>query len=180
VNSAFFGLRQATTSIGRAVGMLGTNTVRALASVTSIIRSTDLDPAFVEHFDAHSQRVGAAAARFCPPDLRDHTPSAGLLHDIGWLVLADRARERFAELCARARVEGLDADLERTVFGATHSDVGAALLALWGLPIELVECTAWHHDGDAPSVLARAVLSGHDGDSGLGGWLGLVTTTDVS
>ena len=172
-NSAFFGLHQPTTSIKRAVGLLGTNTVRALASVTSIIRCTDLAPDLMQHFEDHAGEVSALVARSCPSELRDHAPAAGLLHDIGWLILADRARDRFAEHSLAARESGLSPNLERSVFGATHGDVGAALLALWGLPLVIAESTAWHHDDESPSPLARSIAIAHGGRAAMASWLTL-------
>jgi HD-like signal output (HDOD) protein/ActR/RegA family two-component response regulator len=172
VNSAFFGLQRPTTSIDRAVGMLGTSTVRALASMTSIIRCTDLPADLTQHFDDHAQQVSARLAKLCPTELRDHAPSAGLLHDIGWLILADRARERFAEFCATADRLGTIDRLERMVFGASHCDVGAALLALWGLPMIIIESTAWHHVRLSASPLGNAIASAHR-ESMMASWLHL-------
>ena len=69
-----------------------------------------------------------------------------LLHDTGQLVLAYGLPEEYIEVCARAKKEQRPGwQVEQEVFGATHADVGAYLLALWGLPNPVVEAVALHH-----------------------------------
>ena len=72
--------------------------------------------------------------------------TAGLLHDIGRLVLVANLPDQYQQACDRARAEGMSlVDAERAVFGASHGEVGGYLLGLWGLPISLVEAAVLHH-----------------------------------
>jgi HD-like signal output (HDOD) protein len=71
---------------------------------------------------------------------------AGLLHDTGQLVLAFGLPEEYATVIARTGSENLPLwRVEQEFFGATHSDVGAYLLALWGLSNPVIEAVAMHH-----------------------------------
>ena len=71
---------------------------------------------------------------------------AGMLHDVGQLILACDLHAEYAQVIARARNQNQPAwQVEQEVFGATHADVGAYLLALWGLPNPTIEAVALHH-----------------------------------
>ncbi len=75
----------------------------------------------------------------------DESYTAGLLHDIGVLILAANLPDEFEialELAERQGVTLIQA--ERTVVGATHPEVGAYLLDLWGLPEDVVKAISHH------------------------------------
>jgi len=74
--------------------------------------------------------------------------TAGLLHDVGLLVMASQDPEGLASVLARAREQGRPLDhIEREEHGVTHAAVGALLLALWGLPHTVTEAVAGLRDG---------------------------------
>ena len=73
--------------------------------------------------------------------------TAGLLHDVGKLVLLEAIPDYHARLAA-ARADLPEADevgAEHQAFGASHAEVGSYLFGLWGLPYGIVEAVAWHH-----------------------------------
>jgi HD-like signal output (HDOD) protein len=71
---------------------------------------------------------------------------AGLLCDVGQLVLASAAPERLYVTQAEAAKAGSPAHVaEASTWGATHAEIGAYLLGLWGLPFQIVEAVANHH-----------------------------------
>jgi putative nucleotidyltransferase with HDIG domain len=81
--------------------------------------------------------------------------TAGLLHDIGRLILAGQRIGEVLEDRRRAEAEGcplVSVEFER--YGVTHAELGAYLLGLWGLPGQVVEAVAHHHRPDR--------LEGHD------------------
>jgi HD-like signal output (HDOD) protein len=99
-------------------------------------------------------------------DRPDQACTAGLLHDIGILVLACRTPRKYQEVLNLALSAGRSVwDVERELLGATHPEVGACLLGLWGLPPRIVEGVALHHN---PSALAYnglcAVTAAHAAD----------------
>jgi HD-like signal output (HDOD) protein len=160
VNSAFFGLPQPLASPQEAVMYLGMATVRAL--VLSIQVFSQFDQRIVKHFSIdglaqHCWTTGIMARRIaefehCPGKVDDQCFLAGLLHDVGQLILASGLPEEYAQVLEAARVEGKGLlEAEQAQFGATHAEVGAYLLGLWGLPNPIIEAVALHHrPGDAP------------------------------
>jgi hypothetical protein len=74
---------------------------------------------------------------------------AGLLHDVGKLVLATRAPAHFKRALEGAKAEGLPLyAVETELMGVSHAEVGAYLLGMWGLPSQVVEAVAHHHHPD--------------------------------
>jgi len=150
VSSAFYGLPRAVTSIGGAVAYLGVEVIKAIVLSVEVSRMFPLTqsiPDFsVEALQQHGTRVTQFAKR-----ILGHEPGgdvlivAGLLQDSGQLVLASRAAARFgvALSTAASRKQPL-ADVEADMFGATHADIGAYLLGLWGLPQRVVSAVANH------------------------------------
>ena len=136
VNSSFFGLPRQVTSLPEAVSFLGVATLRSLVLSTEAMslfrpaaRAAGLD------VDALSERAVATAteaARLADPDCRTEAFTAGLLSDIGLLLLAAKA----PELLRRDESE----------LGFTHGGLGAYLLGLWGLAPGIVEAVAFHHE----------------------------------
>lgn len=152
VSSAFYGLPRAVTSISGAVAYLGVEVIKAIvlsAEVSRMFPVTQSIPDFsLEALQGHGARASQFAKR-----ILGHEPGgdvlivAGLLQDCGQLVLASRAASRFgvALATAAANKEPL-ADVEQDVFGASHAEIGAYLLGLWGLPERVVSAVAHHLD----------------------------------
>jgi len=87
----------------------------------------------------------------------DEAFTAALLLDIGQAVLALSAPQKFEQMIELARTSGRAwHEVEPEVFGAAHPEVGAYLLGLWGLPLDLIEAVAYHH---APSRVQHAHTS---------------------
>jgi putative nucleotidyltransferase with HDIG domain len=154
-NSAFFGRRQKVSSPAEAAGILGFNMIRSLSLAAHIFRadSPTGPPGFrLDALWQHSLEVSVLAegiAKLIAPgdrDLRQQAQTAGLLHDVGRLVMARKlplVYQAVQELRSSKCTELVDA--EREVFGASHAELGAYILALWGLPDEVVEAVAFHH-----------------------------------
>jgi HD-like signal output (HDOD) protein/CheY-like chemotaxis protein len=150
VSSAFYGLPRAVTSIGGAVAYLGVEVIKAIVLSVEVSRMFPLTqsiPDFsVDALQQHGMRVSQLAKR-----ILGHEPGgdvllvAGLLQDTGQLVLASRAPSRFgiALSTSTARKQPLH-EVENELFGASHAEVGAYLLGLWGLPQRVVGAIAHH------------------------------------
>lgn len=152
VNSAFFGLQRHISNATDAVMFLGIDTITSLTLSLGIFAQFDskkIRREMVEEFRAHSEAVGAMAKLLAStekPETAGDSFTAGLVHDIGELVLAYNMPEEFAkarELAEAKKMPILDAEME--VFGATHAEIGAYLLSLWGIPWTVVEAVAFHH-----------------------------------
>ena len=155
-NSSLFGLKRQLTGPAQAVQILGTETTKALVLVSDVL--TRYDPAALHPFSidglwSHSRTVASLAGAIAQAEAGKVQAAdaqiAGLLHDIGRLTLASQQPDAYREVFRLLRDDRLTVlDAERQVFGATHAEVGAYLLGLWGLPNAIVEAVAWHH---APS-----------------------------
>jgi putative nucleotidyltransferase with HDIG domain len=157
-NSAYFGRRNPVAGVRDAVAYLGLEALRALALSAETFRKFAVDPPIpgfdLDLFERHSTRVAHLARAICgQPSERDEAFAAGLLHDVGLLVFASQERDELAETIAAARLEGRPQhEVERERHGVTHADVGAHLLALWGLPHAVTDSVAHHHQPPAPGA----------------------------
>lgn len=154
VNSSFFGLPQHVTCPKHAASLLGFNIIRPLV-LTAKAFSEYEDPQVkgfsLEQSIHHSLAVAVTAKRIAEAEtdqaqLIDDAFMAGMLHDIGKLILAVNKPEAFAEAAKFVSDEQVPLWMaEQRVFGTTHAEVGAHLLGLWGLPDPIVEAVAFHH-----------------------------------
>jgi HD-like signal output (HDOD) protein len=150
VSSAFYGLPRAVTSIGGAVAYLGVEVVKAIVLSVEVSRMFPLTQSIPDFSVDALQQQGMRASQLAKRIL-GHEPGgdvlvvAGLLQDSGQLVLASRAAARFglALSTAAARKQPL-AQVETELFGASHADIGAYLLGLWGIPQRVVSTVANH------------------------------------
>ncbi len=154
-NSAFFVRRSDVTNLSAAVAYLGVDVLRALVLQTEAFRAFAIESQIAgfdpEKVQEHCSRVARLASTLVDTRAqRDDAFSAGLLHDVGLLVLACENSGALQELLAISRERGESiACVERERLGATHAEIGAHLLALWGLPSAVTEavrrhqCVAW-------------------------------------
>ena len=114
---------------------------------------------------AHSVAAAASALTAKTP-LADDAMLAGLLHDIGYWILAQECTEDLSRAVELARSSNIPLhEAETQIIGASHAEIGAYLLGLWGLPYSVVEAVAHHHQPERVAhssfdVLA-AVVIGH-------------------
>jgi HD-like signal output (HDOD) protein/CheY-like chemotaxis protein len=151
VNSSFFGLPRRIVNPAEAASFLGLNTLKAVILAASIFGQFELRlPAGFSPSNAvaHSQRVATAAREIARSEkatsrVVDEALVAGLLHDVGKLVLASNLPGEFQRVVEIGELNLLDA--EESIFGTTHAEVGGYLLGLWGLPGSIVEAARLHH-----------------------------------
>lgn len=153
VNSAFFAFPKKIETVSQAVSVVGTSQVRDLAlatSVTDLFKGIPSDLIDVEDFWKHSLGVGVAARVLA--SLRSEANVerffvAGILHDVGRLVLLMRAPRETADVIAASRARGtLLYETEREVLGFDHARMGGILMDHWKMPDALREAVRLHHD----------------------------------
>jgi putative nucleotidyltransferase with HDIG domain len=154
VNSAFFGVTREVSDIRTAVSYLGISILQNLVLSLEAFRCFQPNkpiPGFsLEQFHEHAQ-LTAKIAGAAPGKSKAGGVAVGaaLLHDIGKLVIAERAPEHLARAIAGAQQEKRPLYVvEEELIGVSHAEVGAYLLSLWGLPYPLVEAVAHHHHPD--------------------------------
>jgi len=154
-NSAYYGLSNPVAAVKQAIVLLGMSEIKNVvlsASALSSFKVSAEDRDYQDSFWRHSLAVAVASrmlirARHVKEFLEAETAfSAGLLHDIGKMVIlcyAPAVHRKIAELSATTPEAGLDA--ERQIMGLTHSDIGAYLGRHWKLPKEILETMIYHH-----------------------------------
>ena len=186
VNSSFYGFPNRITTITHAIVILGFNTIKSIvlsSTIFDVFRRTvkpgDFDRT---EFWKHSIGCGAAAkvvGRRLNYPMLEELFIAGLLHDVGKIVMDQFIPDKFVEVLNLVRTKDiLIVDAEAQVLGATHADVGAWLFEKWNLSKGLVETTRCHHNpalaSDNPKfaeiihvadILVRAIRFGSGGDN---------------
>ena len=157
-NSAFFGQSRRVATIPRAVMLLGFSTVRNLALGVKVwdAMARGIVPERLQELWVHAVMVAVATkvltAKLCAGD-PDEAFTAGLLHDVGRLVLATRFKNAYWNAAAVAGEGRSIVDVEQEAFGVHHAEVGGWLLEAWGLPPSIVEATRLHHaTPDRPGI----------------------------
>lgn len=154
VNSAFFGLYRQVTDVQDAVMLLGLDAIKALVLSVNVFAA--FDTRRIPFFDLdglwqHSLTVGGCAQKIMTTVARDREQAAaaflaGMLHDIGKLILAVNFSDAY-----RALLKGVPESpaerlaKEREMIGTTHAEIGAYLMGLWGMEPPILMAIAFHH-----------------------------------
>lgn len=155
VNSAFFSLPQKIINPHQAVVLLGIDIIKGLVLHVHIFSSFKLDPRIkefsIEGLSKHSLLVGKLAREIVLAEtnvrsMEEDALVAGLLHDIGKLVLLQDP-DRYNQVLSHCHARSCNHyHAEYEVMGASHAEVGAYLLNLWGIPEPVVQAIAFHHN----------------------------------
>ncbi|MEO2046535.1 MAG: response regulator [Pirellulales bacterium] len=154
VNSSFFGIPRHIESPSQAVALLGLNILKPLVLSAGIFPQFSTDGvqeysvvSLMEHSLAVSHLAQQIAKSHCDDyKLAEDALLAGLLHDVGQLLLLENLPEQYSETMAFAQENSISLyDAEIECLGASHSSVGAYLLSLWGIADPIVEAVAYHH-----------------------------------
>lgn len=178
-NSAFVGASGRVSSLSQALSLIGTDTVRTLVLSVHVFSQFESHKQVTGNLPAlwdHSVAVSGLAQRIascegCGKAMVEESFTAGLLHDIGKVVLlAEMPREyhQIFEVNPRSK----DVELER--LGCTHAEVGAYLMSIWGLPLSLVHTVAFHHrPGETAETHFSTLTAVHAADA-------IASATDAS
>jgi putative nucleotidyltransferase with HDIG domain len=163
-NSPFYGFSRDVGSLREAGIMLGTHTIKHIVTAVGIINHFSLDDnELFDHvaFWQHAMGTGICAkvlSRHCGFD-QETAFTAGLLHDVGKLVMAAHFTEDFIQILAyRDEHDCLLKDAEASVLGFDHSLVGARIAQHWKLPPLIISAIEYHHSPGHKSSSPLAVL----------------------
>jgi HD-like signal output (HDOD) protein len=154
-NSAMFGMSRKVDTVGRAIAVLGTRQVRDLTlglSATHAFAGIPNELVSMGSFWHHSVLCAVSARQLasgCARGRPDSSFVAGLLHDVGQLVLFNKMPKESYRALLMTIDEPNEPDLylcEREIMGFDHAVVGGALARRWRLPTNLTECIEFHHD----------------------------------
>ena len=160
VNSSFFRRKSTILCARQAVTYLGIDVIRSLLLADQLFNSsqelTDNSKLDVKALHRHSMLCSSIAKAIAPDDeIAAASMTAGLLHDIGKLLIARSKPELIDSLHDENSHQWVDATLEREILGCTHAEVGGYFLNLWGIPTEVVEAVTFH---DNPSSVFSSKL----------------------
>ena len=156
-NSAFYGLAREVDSVKHAVVNVGIEAIKNLvlsASVLDMFKGGELDKEFHEKHWRHSLATGFCC-RMLASKLKKHgfvnsdsAFSAGLLHDIGKMVIVCYLQDDYAKVGQERELDkqSMDWEIEKRVLGYTHAEVGAVLIQVWKLPEKMGEAIFYHHN----------------------------------
>lgn len=153
-NSSFYGMSSKVTTIHQAISVLGFHSIRTLVTACAVTGS--FPPSASGGFEFKGFWRHSVATAVCCKMLAPHLKlnpeaafTAGLLHDIGTLVLATQLAPQYAQMQAwRDEHDSTIIEAEHAVFGIDHAAVGAALCAHWKFPVQMQEAVAQHHRSD--------------------------------
>ena len=154
INSAFFGLPRHVSDVKQAVSLLGVETIKSLVLAMNVFSQFDskvMKRFHLKELWGHSVEVAVLARVVAleagaDKSTGDDAFMAGIMHDLGKLVLAVNQPDKYRRFVEQAGPDGCGSlELERDVFGAVHPEVGAYLLGLWGIPDAIIQAVAFHH-----------------------------------
>jgi HD-like signal output (HDOD) protein len=154
VNSAFFGLRRQISNPQDAVSYLGFETIKSLVLSAKIFSQFDQKklPGFsLDNLWNHSMLTGTfskivAEMEGQTKEIIDDAYMVGLLHDLGKLVLAQNLSDSYQKVRDQAFTQERPLwKVEYEMLGATHAEIAAYLIGLWGIKYSVVEAIAFHH-----------------------------------
>ncbi len=150
-NSPFYGPAREISTINQAVMTLGTRAVKTLALSTSLYKFFDAENEIIDRtrFWRHSLEVAIASreiAQACAYRPSEEAFVAGLLHDIGLLILEANFTDQFKRLWKLVESGESLIKLEQEYWNTTHAKVGKFLLDQWHIPGFIGEVIGAHHD----------------------------------
>jgi putative nucleotidyltransferase with HDIG domain len=185
VNSAFYGFPGKIASIPHAIVLLGFSTVKNIVltvSVFGMFKGGAGGRFNAQNIWKHSLACGVAAqciAQAVKYDTKEECFIAGLLHDIGKVIMFQMAPDDFMRVidCAD-KTKSLFYDTENKLLGINHQEIGGMLIEQWRLPSRILGAVSSHHappssgeDGALTAIVhcadifARAMGYGNGGDN---------------
>ncbi len=152
-NSSFYSFPSQIDSLSRAINLIGTEDLYNLALATStpsafssLDNNEHLDIASYWRHSVMSGLIGRALAQHCGIRRSESLFLAGLLHNLGQLVILEQLPEQFLKIEEMKDDVTPPWEIEKDVLGYTYAEVGAELLRCWKLPENILELVKVQHD----------------------------------
>ena len=158
-NSAFYGFRNPAENVRDAVVRLGLQTVGGIVLNAEVASWASPEKrSLVTSLNSHSAMMSHLVQKLVGKEVKQ-AALAGLLHDVGVLVLITQFEDEYDTLqqVIAAGQEPGEAT-EREIFGASHAEIGAYMLEMWKADPVVVQATRHHHDPDAVDGQARRLV----------------------
>ena len=168
VNSPFYGFPRRIATVTEAVTILGFAPVRSLLLTASVVdllvgeETPDFSPTGLWEHSVGAAVGAGLLARYTRHEDREEVFVAGLLHDVGKLVLFHFLTKEFLAVLETSRREDIPIrTAEQRLLGFTHDQVGRLLAERWKLPVRLSEAIGCHHRPDLAQVGKREAALVH-------------------
>jgi len=152
VNSPLYGRISTINSVRHAVSIIGSVKIRNLVLGMSVSRrwAAARVPSKwdAKQFNVHSLAVAVMSdlvALETPVPYPEGAFTAGLLHDVGKLLIAVATPENFETIYSRYQAGGAVNGCEAEVAGVSHAEISGAILDRWKLPEPICKAVAYHH-----------------------------------
>jgi Predicted signal transduction protein len=168
INSAYYNKK--IGSVKQAVIYFGLNVVKIMVLSTSIFNYVDANssPYFNNLFSQQSMLTNKILEVIYKAAYKKKLPenymTAGLLHDIGLVVMQQQFPDKYFSAFKQSSPETSFYEAEHEMFGVTHQEIGGYLLEWWGIPYPIVESCLLHHDPLSSSINRGLVYAVHLAD----------------
>lgn len=161
-NSAYYGLSRQVHTISRAIAYLGIKTFKKIVMNTCLseiynkaITTYDMEEGAFFHHSVACARISEAIAKVTGYIEPETAYMAGLLHDIGKIVIERHGTDLFLQVTSRVLLQNESfVQAEKDVFGLDHAAIGQYIAHNWQLPIELEEAIAFHHEPENMNIIS--------------------------
>jgi len=161
VNSAYYGMPNQVSTISQAVQLLGRDRLKQIligSVLVNVFRDPEINAFSLTDFWMHSIKTAIIARQLASQlvdiDEADSIFIAGLLHDLGRLLLASKLPLEYEKIEGRKRSQDL-LETERKVLGFDHAELAASLMTRWRLPDILLTCARHHHNSEYAGIYAN-------------------------
>ncbi|MDH7604798.1 MAG: response regulator, partial [Melioribacter sp.] len=152
-NSAYFGVAAKITDIYQAVNILGLNIIKSVILYTKVFSLLEKKPELKEIIESiwnHSLVVSNISHKLASHftgkrETAEESYIAGILHDIGKIIILNMINKNPYFMKHEIKNAYLDDEAAKNILGATHSEIGAYALALWGFPKRIIDAVLLHH-----------------------------------
>lgn len=153
LNSSYFGLSHRVGQIGAAINLLGVKEIRNLTLTVFLSKTFEPQSDYASYrrkeLWLHCVAVGAASrlvSRICGRGNPDEAYTAGLLHDIGLILIDQSLKRHFRAVLDRIDERTPTCQVENEILSFDHASLGGFVAEQWRFPPQIAEAIAWHHE----------------------------------